>query len=445
MGDCPMRSGVDPLSRRRLLLTMAQPSVPLSMLLTKDVSYEWHDGVALAAQLVAQVQSDIPNAQSRIPDLRAVTLEENGTLTLSAHPDHAMPAMPGAAQILQQLLSGKDQPAPLRLFAMQAATAEPTPTLDSFADELLKWERPNRRAKLSALYFRALEHIGSAALTEEARAREERIYSAKHDARPAAQAPPKKKKKAAPKDQGSVNRSQAVGLAIIVLALIVGGGAWYMLGRPSPAALLDRVTGTSQPAPPEENAAAGAVPETETPPSTSRPVPRRRTAREEAAAADAEMVRARELFQRQEYAAAGVAFERVVELLGTESSPQAEEVRQVAKSLAEVSRAAIAEQAEAALREYRTGDAGVNDPIPLAYLPPKPSPNTPPEMLQVLEVHVNAVGTVDSAKFVMNRPSFRNSWWTSAAKAWRFNPATKDGKPVRFVMRIVMDDSTTER
>ena len=416
------------------------------MLLTKDVSYEWHDGVALAAQLVAQVQSDIPNAQSRIPDLRAVTLEENGTLTLSAHPDHAMPAMPGAAQILQQLLSGKEQPAPLRLFAMQAATAEPTPTLDSFADELLKWERPNRRAKLSALYFRALEQIGAAALTEEARAREERIYSAQQDVRPAAPAPAKKKKKPAPKNPGSANRSQAVGLAIIALALVVGGAAWYVLGRPSPRVLLDRVTGTSQPAPPEENAAAVTEPETDDSAldveagatKADRPGSGRHRRRGDGCA------RAN-CFSSQEYAAAGVAFDRVVELLVNEPSPQAEEVRQIAKSLAEVSRAAIAEQAEAASREYRSGDAGVIDPIPLAYLPPKPSPNTPPEMLQVLEVHVNAVGTVDSAKFVMNRPSFRNSWWTSAAKAWRFNPATKDGKPVRFVMRIVMDDSATER
>ena len=414
------------------------------MLLTKDVSYEWHDGVALAAQLVAQVRSDIPNAQSRIPDLRAVTLEENGTLTLSAHPDHAMPAMPGAAQILQQLLSGKEQPAPLRLFAMQAATAEPTPTLDSFADELLKWERPNRRAKLSQLYFRALEQIGAAALTEEARAREERIYSAAQEPRPAVPPPAKKKKKAAPREPGSENRFQVVGLAIIALAVVFGSGAWYVLGRPSPRVLLERVTGTSEPAPPEDNATAATQPETQTPPSTSRQAPRRRTT-PDAATADAEMLRARELFQHQEYAAAGVAFDRVVELLGAEPSPQAEEIRQIARSLAEVSRAAIAEQAEAAAREYRTGDAGVVDPVPLAYLPPKPSPNTPPEMLQVLELHVNAVGTVDSAKFVMNRPSFRNSWWTSAAKAWRFNPATKDGKPVRFVMRIVMDDSATDR
>ena len=62
-----------------------------------------------------------------------------------------------------------------------------------------------------------------------------------------------------------------------------------------------------------------------------------------------------------------------------------------------------------------------------------------------LRKYVDATGDVDAAKFVMNRPSFRNSWWTSAAKAWRFTPATKDGKPVRFVMRIVMDDSANQR
>src|SRR6476661_2844840 len=110
------------------------PSVPVSLLLTKDVSFEWHDAVAIVAQLVAQVREDIPFAQPRIPELRAITLEETGRLSLSTH-----------AQILQQLLSGSDQPPPLRLYLMQALTSEPVPTLGAFADELLKWERPNRQ------------------------------------------------------------------------------------------------------------------------------------------------------------------------------------------------------------------------------------------------------------------------------------------------------------
>lgn len=159
------------------------------------------------------------------------------------------------------------------------------------------------------------------------------------------------------------------------------------------------------------------------------------------ASAEAELARGRDLFARQSYAAAAAAFNRVLEILGGEPGPQPEELRQVARSMAEVSRAAIAEQVEAATREYRAGDDGVTEPVPLGHLPPKPDPATPAERLQVLEVHINASGTVDAAKFVMNRPSFRNSWWTSAAKAWRFTPATRNGQPVRFVMRIVMDDS----
>ncbi len=107
--------------------------------------------------------------------------------------------------------------------------------------------------------------------------------------------------------------------------------------------------------------------------------------------------------------------------------------------------ATVAREAAASNVEYRTGDTDVVEPVPLSYLPNKPDAATPPEKLQVLEVHITPTGDVDAAKFVMNRPSFRNSWWTSAAKAWRFTPATKDGKPVRFVMRIVMDDSANQR
>ncbi|HUR34967.1 MAG TPA: hypothetical protein VM032_14290 [Vicinamibacterales bacterium] len=425
---------------------MSQPSVPLSMLLTKDVAYEWHDGVALVAQLVAQVQADIPAAQGRIPDLRAVTLEENGTLALSAHPDHSMPAMPGAAQMLQQLLSGKDQPAPLRLFGMQAATAEPVPTLDHFAEELAKWERPGRQAKLAALYFRALQQIGPEALTEEARAREDRAQQAMKERQApeaTAKAAKKPRKTTAPKDGSRQSHATAIGLLVIVAAIAVGGGAWYVL-RQRGAVLRQPPTTVAAPVEVPPAAAQGADIPLRPDPATAAQVARRRAAAA-VASAEAELARAREMFQRQEYAAAGVGFEHVIEILGTDSSQKADEVRQLALSLAEVSRAAVAEQAVAAAREYRAGDAGVIEPVPLAYLPPKPDPATPPSQLQVLEVHVNSSGTVDAAKFVMNRPSFRNSWWTSAAKAWRFSPALKDGRPVRFVMRIVMDDSAAQR
>ena len=55
---------------------MATPSVPLSMLLMKDVPYEWHDGVALVAQLIEQVRPiGLAPAATTIPDLSNVEIE----------------------------------------------------------------------------------------------------------------------------------------------------------------------------------------------------------------------------------------------------------------------------------------------------------------------------------------------------------------------------------
>ena len=415
------------------------------MLLTKDVAYEWHDGVALAAQLVAQVRADIPHAEGRIPDLRGVTLEENGSLTLSAHPEHSMPAMPGAAQVLQQLLSGKDQPTQLRLFAMQAATAEPPMSLSLFAEELEKWERPHRLAKLGALYQRAFEQIGPAALTDEAKVREARVQAAMRGPVNSGAAAAAHAKPAAAKRPASQESNAGVVTAVIigVVMVVAAGGTWFVLRRggvtPQQAAGTTSIATTPGDTPPATAGGSSTAPATARP--AARPPASTAAPSGVVASAEAELARGRELFARQDYAAAAAAFERVQQILSREPGPQLEELRQVARSMAEVSRAAIAEQVEAATREYRPGDEGVADPVPLGFLPPKPDPTTPAERLQVLEVHINTSGTVDSAKFVMNRPSFRNSWWTSAAKAWRFSPATRNGQPVRFVMRIVMDDS----
>ena len=427
------------------------PSIPVSLLLTKDVPFEWHDAVAIVAQLVAQVREDIPFAQPRIPELRAITLEETGRLSLSTHAQ-TLPGMPGAAQILQQLLSGSDQPPPLRLYLMQALTSEPVPTLGAFADELLKWERPNRQQKLATLYARSVVKAGSIAVTDEPpRIRDEVFLRNPVVETPPPAPPPKVKKPKPPPDPDAPNTPMVIGVLVTVAALIIGGAAWYILGRP-PAAPVEVQAEDSAPTTKTKLGRKDIVlPPTPKPPAPAiDPPPRgRRPAAPLPAAlvedAQAELARARELFQRQEYASANVAFDRVIEMLANTSSPQAEEIREAATALAEVSRAAIAEQAEAAIQEYRAGDDGVSDPVPLAYLPPRPNPNTPPEGLQVLEVHINTAGTVDSAKFVMNRPTFRNSWWTSAAKAWRFTPATRDGRPVRFVMRIVMDDPISSR
>ncbi|MEQ1909250.1 MAG: hypothetical protein ABMA15_10535 [Vicinamibacterales bacterium] len=429
---------------------MATPSVPLSMLLMKDVPYEWHDGVALVAQLIEQVRPiGLAPAAATIPDLSNVALEVTGWLTIPSDPDQALPAMPGVVQTLQQLLSGTDQPPQLRLFVMQAASSDSTSSLEAFADELSKWERPNRMPKLVALHARALAIIGPAALTEEALARQ-KLRASKLATREAARGASTLRSTLT--KQRMPATSIAIGAVIIAAAAGVAALEWrYVLGRSVAPAPPPRVTVVDDTPPPADPAPAGAPPRPAARASGSRVTPTPPAVPEAAlpavpvATAEAELARAQDLFDQQDYATARAAFERVLQSLGTNSSAQAEEIRQAARNLDEVARAAVDTAAVNAAQEYRSGDPGVVAPIPEAYLPPKPDPRTPPEQLQVMEVRINAQGLVDSAKFVINRPTYRNAWWPAAAKAWKFKPATKDGRAVRYVMRIVMDDSDSAR
>ena len=418
------------------------------MLLMKDVPYEWHDGVALVAQLIEQVRPiGLAPAAATIPDLSNVALEHTGWLTIPTDPDQKLPAMPGVVQTLQQLLSGTDQPPQLRLFVMQAATPDSTSSLDTFADELSKWERPNRVPKLVALHARALATIGPAALTEEALARQ-KLRASKLASREAARSASTLRSTLT--KQRTPAASIAIGAVIIAAAAGVAALEWrYVLGRSVPPAPPPQiaVVDDTPPAADSRPAAAPSRPGGRSGPrSTSSPrtVPEAAPPSTPVATAEAELARAQELFDQQEYANARAAFERVLASLGNNSSAQAEEIRQAARNLDEVALAAV-DAAAVNAQEYRSGDPGVVGPVPQGFLPPKPDPRTPPEQLQVMELRINAAGLVDSAKFVINRPTYRNAWWPAAAKAWKFKPATKDGRAVRYVMRIVMDDSDSTR
>jgi TonB family protein len=69
-------------------------------------------------------------------------------------------------------------------------------------------------------------------------------------------------------------------------------------------------------------------------------------------------------------------------------------------------------------------------------LPAEPPLGVRSEDLSEVEVVVSATGEVESVKLVTQPVRVLSVMMLSAVKNWRFQPATKDGQPVRYRMRM---------
>jgi hypothetical protein len=71
-------------------------------------------------------------------------------------------------------------------------------------------------------------------------------------------------------------------------------------------------------------------------------------------------------------------------------------------------------------------------------LPAKPSPGIRAEDLTVLDLVISAEGVVERVRVRTPPHDVREFMLVSAAKAWRFEPATLDGRPVRFLHSVAI-------
>jgi len=156
--------------------------------------------------------------------------------------------------------------------------------------------------------------------------------------------------------------------------------------------------------------------------------------------AEDEFRRARALFDQRNYVAAEDRFRRVILMLDqVEPNAARSELRWIANQFAAVCRAALARSPEA--RVYDASDDGIVEPVPLRnYFPEQPAPATTGTQMGVLELVIDARGAVETVRLVSPGNRYRERWWVSAAKAWRFHPALKDGHPVKFRAQIVITD-----
>jgi TonB family protein len=368
-----------------------------------EFALHWHEAVAVVAETAAML---VARGLTTVPDTSAVILAPDGALhLLNEGPPGAAPAQ-RLGEMLDELLSSTRCPPELRQLTDESMADPPAyATIEAFASALAFFERPGRQELLAALAAR------SSNLQLEARANTEleRLEArARHQPRKAERAP----QQALPRR----NRNRvALLLAGSVLLLGVLAGALVGLratGSSTAAAMLtervrarvDRLAqsgleavGIRTPAPPPSKPVSAEVAPPRAAPKKARRAPR-------------------------ELPATISIKELAVAPLSTPPS------------------AVTPESSESIVRDeavYTAEAEGVEPAVLMRpHMPSRPPSDAASEEIGILEIIVSATGAVEQVRLISSTTRYQDRMIVAAAKAWRFEPAIKDGQPVRYRTRI---------
>lgn len=482
----PIREAFEPSPREGApVLEQAAPvfrevdSILLRRLL-EDVPVDWADAVAIVRQLIEQL---VPDAAHRprgsLPNVDGIALEETGRLRAALGPEGETTLVADVARLFWELIGNADRPAGLRGLLTQAASLVPVVAFEDLNRELARWERTSRERRLKGLYERfRLKHPIERPLV--ILAPPPTIFEPD-----AVQPPDIRRSQTKETVLGILGMGAIVGLLVVyfvpkgqedapapplgarplryVVTMPASPDARILIApvevAAAPSARAPAPTRSPSPAvakvlqPPPAPVAAPVEPSPQpAPPPSAVPAPVQRPSRivdlsnsQSVAMAEQEFRRAQALFDSQDYRRAAEGFQRVTKLL--DSDPNViSELRVRADELATASRRFAVQNAEQATRIYTGADASVTAPTPMgAFLPPTPPENAPSERVIILHVLVDEQGAVESAHVLSTRNHYRDRWWVVTAKAWRFQPATRDGQPVRYLRRVPIFDDLPDR
>ena len=374
---------------------MTHDQITLDDLLVRDVAVQWFEGVALVQALCRQLSAR-SGADGIFPAASQITLASDGTVTIE-RPAATNP-VPAAGHLLARMLSD-DVPVRLRLLITQAtAEAATIASLHELSESLAYFERPNPEAILSALHARASVAPPRRQDTETAGPvvveRAPRAYSLEIGAR----------------------TRRAIVLAAAILLLAVAGVLVHAgLQNGSVASVVERL----------ESAITKAA---EVTTATSKNDEMGGAAAAQAIDAGAATDKAPRRPASDKVPA------RAITLPPALGPPD-----MVAKlAIADVSAAGAppviaAESWEPEDKIYSGSDASVTPPRQVyPALPALPSPDRRPEDLTVLDLVIGADGHVEKVQLRTTPRDVHEFMLVSAAKAWRFEPAALNGRPVRF-------------
>jgi hypothetical protein len=453
----------------------------LADLRARNVRPVWQEAVAVVQELVQGALS----AGGTLPDLEHVTLIPNGDVV--ALPGSAEPGNPvrHSAAMLSALLDGTAVPPELGQFVKRNTAESPQcQGLEDFARNLSFFERPGRRADVERLVERAM------AAEQNTRADDElqRLKDRALEATVAMQSPPDLF--ATPERRRSP--VPALLLALVLLIVVIGLPVWWWRTRAvapqTPAPVADAASATAAAPPLATAGAPGSQPAATTPaagtpgvaatPAASIPAAGTPGAPAGAAASTATSSPAPQpsLLERTT-AAVKSAVDRlvtaaspthVVPLPKSEETPAPAtrhanrrkppvkaappevpdaDLRPSAADRAPAATAPAVTSVEPKMEDvppppvdetiYSASDAAVIAPILVRpVLPKDPPPGVAADQIGTMEVLVDEQGDVERVKLISPGNRFHERMLVSAAKMWKFRPAFREGRPVRYLAKI---------
>ena len=396
----------------------------LAEILQRNVSIEWHEGVALVRAVIDRITM----SSTSIPELHQVELESSGRVDVTGGSSTDEPVR-RLGQLLQATFGRTDPPVQLRLMISQATAPSPAfGSIREFDEVLGYYERPNREASLQALFERA---AAAPPAQDPVKTTLDSLAPLPTHERPKPVKPPK---------PPEVRRRQRrFAIAAVVLLVAGAAGVQYMrnLGaaesqqvaemaaKASDAVGTAVVTGLSKVT---ETVGLGrlvsdgdanatpAAPMVTPVPTAPAPTSDRRAS-------------------KVPLPSTGIPVQ-VFDLDVKESVvPSEGEPPSTPASAAETAPSTSNGGHEADM--FSPANSDVVPPIGIRPQLPRELPkNINREDLTRIELVVAADGTVETVRLASSPKTVHDRMWLSAVKAWQFQPALKDGRPVRYLKTV---------
>lgn len=401
------------------------------------VAVSWQEAVAVMLELISHLRN-----RTQFPDARAVVLSDIGeTRVVSGRAASGNPVRL-AACLLSELLGSAASPPELQAAIAQNLAAQPRhTTLGEFAAALAFFERPGRRGDVAAVYSRAHAlHAKAAAGLELDRlraraAREQEIVTAK----PTAQSP---------------WRGRAAQFSVIAaLSIVIAAGAMALFAMAfAPAPARDDAGAELDPSTPFTTlAAAGSeakrlveegITRILSPRSASEgtsptppPAPTRTSRSRRSAATSGSNAGAPAPAESGEAVVAATVPPEVEMIVSA---------RDIAASAPRESTALASGEPDTTTPTVGPTFTALDDVQPATLVRPQlPSrlldgPPTPDASF--LDMVIDETGRVEFVRLEAVRSQVNEKMLVSAAKAWLFDPAIREGQPVRYRMRVQISE-----